>query len=441
MNCLEYILNHPWPNCASHAPAAAFTPREAQTARAFLQSFPEYAPTPLVALPALAAFLGLGRLFVKDESVRFGLKAFKALGSAYAVGRLLGRRLGVPLGELSRERLCCPAAREKLGDMTFVTATDGNHGRGLAWTARRLGQRAVVYLPAGSDPARAEAVRAEGAHCEITELSYDEAVRYAAAQARETGGVLVQDTAWPGYEEIPCWIMQGYLTLALEAHEQMRALGVDCPTHLLLQAGVGSLAGAVLGYFANACAPLPRALVAEPRDAACIFTSLRAGDGRPHAVSGAMKTMMAGLACGEPCSLGWEVLRAYAAAAAACPDVLAADGMRILATPLPGDPPLVSGESGAVTAGLLVWLMCSPDAGAAGLRSALGLGSRSSVLLINTEGDTAPALYRHVLQGGGPDVSQALIRAREVFACGPSAPDEAGASPQLSPQPSNARSR
>lgn len=319
MNCLEYILNHPWPNCASHAPAAAFTPREAQTARAFLQSFPEYAPTPLVALPALAAFLGLGRLFVKDESVRFGLKAFKALGSAYAVGRLLGRRLGVPLAELSRERLCCPAAREKLGDMTFVTATDGNHGRGLAWTARRLGQRAVVYLPAGSDPARAEAVRAEGAHCEITELSYDEAVRYAAAQARETGGVLVQDTAWPGYEEIPCWIMQGYLTLALEAHEQMRALGVDCPTHLLLQAGVGSLAGAVLGYFANACAPLPRALVAEPRDAACIFTSLRAGDGRPHAVSGAMKTMMAGLACGEPCSLGWEVLRAYAAAAATCP--------------------------------------------------------------------------------------------------------------------------
>lgn len=139
-----------------------------------------------------------------------------------------------------------------------------------------------------------------------------------------------------GYEEIPCWIMQGYLTLALEAHEQMRALGVDCPTHLLLQAGVGSLAGAVLGYFANACAPLPRALVAEPRDAACIFTSLRAGDGRPHAVSGAMKTMMAGLACGEPCSLGWEVLRAYAAAAATCPDVLAADGMRILATPLPG---------------------------------------------------------------------------------------------------------
>lgn len=403
MPCLEYILNAPRPISASGSAAAAFTPREAQAARAFHRSFREYAPTPLLELPALAAFLGLRRLWVKDESRRFGLKAFKALGSVYAVGRLLGRRLGLSPAGLSRARLCSPAAREKLGELTFVTATDGNHGRGLAWAARQFGQRAIVYMPAGSDPARAEAVRAEGAHCEITALGYDETVRYAAAQARETGGVLVQDTAWPGYEETPRWIMQGYLTLALEAHEQMRALGAACPTHLLLQAGVGSFAGAVLGYFANACAALPRALLAEPRSAACIFASFRAADGRPRAVTGPLKTIMAGLACGEPCSLGWEVLRDHAAGAAACPDALAAQGMRLLARPLPGDPPLISGESGAVTAGLLAWLMRSPETEAADLRNALELGSRSNVLLINTEGDTAAGLYREIVNGHGPE--------------------------------------
>ena len=228
------------------------------------------------------------------------------------------------------------------------------------------------------------------------------AVRHAAAHARATGGVLVQDTAWAGYEEIPRWIMQGYTTLALEAWEQMRALGLTRPTHLLLQAGVGSFAAAVLSFFAAVGAeegcPAPLAVIMEPHSADCIFRSIRSGDGRAHAVDGEMRTIMAGLACGEPSSLAWEILREHAFAAVACPDGLAAHGMRLLAAPLPGDPALVSGESGAVGAGLLDCLARAPEAAA--MRSALGLNETSVVLLISTEGDTEPDMYRRVVRHG-----------------------------------------
>ena len=216
------------------------------------------------------------------------------------------------------------------------------------------------------------------------------------------GGVLVQDTAWDGYEEIPRWIMQGYTTLALEAREQMRAMGLTRPTHLLLQAGVGSFAAAVLSFFAVAGTeeggPAPLAVIMEPHSADCIFRSIRSGDGRAHAAAGEMRTIMAGLACGEPSSLAWGILREHVFAAVACPDGLAANGMRMLAAPPPGDPALVSGESGAVGVGLLDYLARAPEAAA--MRSALGLNESSVVLLISTEGDTEPDMYRRVVQDG-----------------------------------------
>ena len=182
------------------------SPGEAEKARRFHSGLPGYAPTPLVSLDGLAHSLGVSKIWIKDESKRFGLNAFKALGGSYAMARCLSEKLGKPLEEMSFEELCAPAARRALGDITFVTATDGNHGRGVAWAARLLGQKAVVYMPKGSAAERLENIRAQGAQAEITEYNYDDAVRLANRMAEEHGWILIQDTAWPGYEEIPAHI-------------------------------------------------------------------------------------------------------------------------------------------------------------------------------------------------------------------------------------------
>lgn len=358
---------------------------------AFHHTLPDYAPTPLVRLPGLARALGVGEVLVKDESHRFGLNAFKGLGGIYALARAAGEVLGLA-GPLTWESLQTPAARQALAGVEFVTATDGNHGRGVAWAARRLGCRAHVYLPAGSVPARAQAILDAGAvEAEILPLSYDDTVAHAARLAREKGWRLIQDTSWPGYEDVPAWIVQGYTTMAREAAEQLEELGLARPTHVFLQAGVGAMAGGVLGYLAARYGEAaPDFLIAEPEDIPCIYASAQAG--QPRRVEGQAGTIMAGLNCGTPCSLTWPVLRDLARWYAACPDAVAEEGMRLLGRPHPGDPAVVSGESGAVTAGLLARLAQSP------LRHDLGLGEDSVVLLFSTEGDTDPEHYRQVLR-------------------------------------------
>ncbi len=399
MKSVSYIINAGKKPSRQAAGLAPYSLEEAARAQAFHESFAEYAPTPLVRLRALAADLGLGGVFVKDESKRFGLNAFKVLGGAYAMGRYLAAKLGTPIESLTREKLCSPEVRQKLGDITFVTATDGNHGRGVAWTAQQLGQKAVVFMPKGSARARAENIRKTGATCTVTDLNYDDAVRLANQYAEAHDGVMVQDTAWEGYEDIPRWIMQGYMTLAHEAAQQLREYGVARPTHLFLQAGVGSFAGAVLGYFAARLGEeTPVTTIVEPRLADCIYGSLKAADGAPHAVTGHMPTIMAGLACGEPSTVSWNVLRDYATAALACDDCIAANGMRILASPHTTDAPVVSGESGAVTVGALEYIMKHESMD--GLREALGLNARSQVLLVSTEGDTSPEMYRNIVWYG-----------------------------------------
>ncbi|HIY33270.1 MAG TPA: diaminopropionate ammonia-lyase [Candidatus Evtepia faecavium] len=358
---------------------------------AFHHTLPDYAPTPLVRLPGLARALGVREVLVKDESRRFGLNAFKGLGGIYALARAAGEALGLA-GPLTWERLQTPAVRQALAGVEFVTATDGNHGRGVAWAARRLGCRAHVYLPAGSVPARAQAILDAGAvEAEILPLSYDGTVAHAARLAQEKGWRLIQDTSWPGYEEVPAWIVQGYTTMAREAAEQLEELGLARPTHVFLQAGVGAMAGGVLGYLAARYGEAaPDFLIAEPEDIPCIYASAQAG--QPRRVEGQAGTIMAGLNCGTPCSLTWPVLRDLARWYAACPDAVAEEGMRLLGRPHPGDPAVVSGESGAVTAGLLARLAQSP------LRQDLGLGEDSVVLLFSTEGDTDPEHYRQVLR-------------------------------------------
>ena len=223
---------------------------EARRARRFHAGFAQYAPTPLVPLPYLASTLGLGNIRAKDESKRFGLNAFKVLGASYAMGRYLAERLGKSIDDLTPADLCSPAVSERLGPITFVSATDGNHGRAVAWTAQQLGKKAVIYMPKGSDPTRLENIRSHGAEAGITDLNYDDAVRLAWKMACENGWIMVQDTAWDGYEDIPTWIIQGYAALAVEALAQWRAEELEPPTHLFLQAGVGSFASGVLGYMA-----------------------------------------------------------------------------------------------------------------------------------------------------------------------------------------------
>ena len=267
---------------------------EARRARRFHAGFAQYAPTPLVPLPYLASTLGLGNIRAKDESKRFGLNAFKVLGASYAMGRYLAERLGKSIDDLTPADLCSPAVSERLGPITFVSATDGNHGRAVAWTAQQLGKKAVIYMPKGSDPARLENIRSHGAEASITDLNYDDAVRLAWKMACENGWIMVQDTAWDGYEDIPTWIIQGYAALAVEALAQWRAEELEPPTHLFLQAGVGSFASGVLGYMASELGDaLPKTIIVEPHAADCIYRSALAGDGQPHNVTGDLSTLMA----------------------------------------------------------------------------------------------------------------------------------------------------
>lgn len=369
-------------------------------ARSFHQSFPQYSVTPLAKLDGMAEHLGLGGVCIKDESYRFGLNAFKVLGGSFAMARYIAGEMGRDVSEMNYGYLTSPAFREEFGQATFFTATDGNHGRGVAWAANRLGQKAVVHMPKGSTKPRFDNIAKEGAQVTIEEVNYDDCVRMAAKEAAETEhGIVVQDTAWEGYEEIPSWIMQGYGTMASEAAEQLRQVSVNRPTHVFVQAGVGSLAGAVVGYFANRFpdAP-PKFVVMEAGAADCLYQGALAGDGSSRIVTGDLQTIMAGLACGEPNTIGWDILRNHVTAFLSCPDWVSAKGMRMLAAPVKGDPAVTSGESGAVGMGCLSAIM--EDDTYKALREALGLDGSSQVLLFSTEGDTAPEMYRKIVWGG-----------------------------------------
>jgi diaminopropionate ammonia-lyase len=336
---------------------------------AYHRSLPEYRPTPLHSMPHLAARAGVAAIWIKDESQRFGLRAFKGLGASYAVERLL---------------------REDGGRPVLVTATDGNHGRAVAWAAGRKRVRAIVCLPSDTSAARESAVAALGAEIRRVPGTYDDAVRAAAKEAARPGRALLQDSAWEGYDREPRWIMQGYLTMMEEALEQ---LGAEVPTHVLLQCGVGSFAAAMTGALVNRFGEQrPRIAIVEPIDAACGLAAAAAGTDSPPAIDGDLHTFMACLSCGRLSTLAWPILRAWADAFVACPDDVAMTGMRALAHPGAGDPAIESGESGAATVGALLGPL-TPDS-ELGARLALDAGSR--VLLFSTEGATDPEIYARI---------------------------------------------
>ena len=398
MNTIKWALNHMPKTQDEHLKIMALS--QVEKARAFHESFPQYTYTPLARLDQMAGFLGLKDIYIKDESYRFGLNAFKVLGGSFAMAHYIAGETGRDVSELPYSVLTSDALRKDFGQATFFTATDGNHGRGVAWAANKLRQKAVVHMPAGTTRTRLENIQKEGAQVDITDMNYDDCVRLAAREAAETPrGVIIQDTAWDGYEEIPAWIMQGYGTMAMEAAAQMEEYGCRRPTHVFVQAGVGSLAGAVVGYFANLYPDTPPVfVVVEAEAAACLYKGALAGDGDIRVVDGSLETIMAGLACGEPNTISWDILKNHVSVFTAAPDWAAAKGMRMLSAPIKGDPQVVSGESGAAPFGVLASVMTMDEYRE--LRDSLGLNQDSRVLLFSTEGDTDPERYKNIVWEG-----------------------------------------
>ena len=394
-----HFVHLPHTKAYGEVSTTAFGLEQAQRVRHFHQSFPEYSVTPLVKLEVLAEELGVQSIYVKDESYRFGLNAFKVLGGSYAIAREIGRLLGLKEKELTLGRLLAPDVKERLGTLTFVTATDGNHGRGVAWTAQRLGHRAVVFMPKGTTAERLENIRRLGAEASITNVNYDDTVRLARAYAAEHKGIVVQDTSWEGYDEVPLHIMQGYTTMGSEIVEQLQAYGNIKPTHVFLQAGVGAMAGAMAGFIADYYKERrPLITIVEPNQADCIYRTALANDGQLHTVGGALDSIMAGLCCGEPCSLGWRQLAAYADNFVAMPDRAAALGMRVLGRPMGSDAAVVAGESGAAGFGVAMAALWEQDL--AELKRSLQLDAKSVILCISTEGATDVANYRRIMWEG-----------------------------------------
>ena len=355
-------------------------------ARRVIGSWQGYAPTPLVALPGLAARAGIAALHLKDEGGRFGIGSFKALGGAYAVAQVLARAASARAGrQISAEEVATGAVPDLVRAETVTCATDGNHGRSVAWGAQRFGCRAVIFIHQTVSQGRADAIAAFGAEVRRTPGTYDDSVRIAAETAQAEGWHVVSDTSWGGYTDVPRHVMQGYEIMATEAFESLP----QPPTHIFLQTGVGGMAAAVAALAKRRWgAARPVIVLADPVGAACWAESYAAG--APTPARGEVETMQAGLACGEVSLLAWEILRDHGDWVVTVPDEAIPGAMRLLARPAGGDPAVVAGES--AVAGLVA---CLSADGA--MRGALGLGPASRVLVFSTEGDTDPALYRRIL--------------------------------------------
>ena len=373
------------------SPGSPFDQEAAENALRFHRSMPMYEKTRLVSLRTAADELGVKAIYLKDESTRFGLKAFKGLGGSYAVFRILCDKLGMDHRNAVYSDFMTEECRERCREVVFVTATDGNHGKGVAWASSLFGCKAYVYMPSGTVEARRKAIEDAGAEkAVICDLNYDKVVQFARRHAEENGWTLVQDTSWEGYEIIPQWIVEGYLTMVAEIREQLDG---DVPTHVFLQAGVGAMAGGILGYLSNVYAGKePVFTIVEPSTVACHYESAKAGDGQIHSISGDPVTIMAGLNCGTPCSITWPTIRDRAGFYCACTDEVSEDAMRELARFPNEKERVVAGESGAVTYGVLKEIIKDDS-----MRREMGLNEESIILLINTEGDTDPAGYVRII--------------------------------------------
>ncbi|MFA7665769.1 MAG: diaminopropionate ammonia-lyase [Burkholderiaceae bacterium] len=378
----------------------------ARFAEAFneISSWPGYAPTPLAALPALAAALGITQLHYKDERTRFGLHSFKALGGAYAVANVLRRKIAAAHGlapeAVGSADLLSGEHAGLIAAQTVCCATDGNHGRSVAWGAQLFGCRCVIFVHPTVSQGRRDAIARYGAEVVEVPGNYDDAVRHAAQQAARQGWTVVSDTSYPGYREIPSDVTHGYGVMAAEIAQQLP--GGKPPTHVFVQAGVGALAASICAdFWIRWGAERPRFVIVEPLVADCIYRSLASGE--RSVVTGSLDTVMAGLACGEVSELAWEILREGADAAIAVDDRYALAGMRRFAEPLGDDPAIVAGETGASGLAALLAVQDHPT-----LAATLALARDSRVLLFGSEGDTDPVIYREIV---GRSAEQVLAAA------------------------------
>jgi diaminopropionate ammonia-lyase len=368
---------------------AALDPEACRHARETIRRWPGHAPTPLRDLPVLAGELGIAQLLYKDEAPRFGLGSFKALGGAYAVSRVLSDVLSARLGrEIPDEEVASGALADLARDITIATATDGNHGRSVAWGAQTFGARCKIYMHAAVSQGRADAVEAYGAEVVWVDGNYDESVRAAAADARANGWHIVSDTSYRGYMDVPRHVMAGYTLMTGEVIDVLD--GSEPPTHVFIQGGVGGLAAAVFGHFwQHYGAARPRFVVVEPDRAPCLLESARAG--RPTSVAITEETVMAGLSCGDPSLLAWDILADCADDFLAIPDTAIGPLMKRLADETAGGP-IVAGES--AVAGLAGLIAARRDSE---LSAALALDAHSRVLVIGTEGATDPEIYEKLV--------------------------------------------
>jgi diaminopropionate ammonia-lyase len=360
------------------APLVSRKNRQPSTPRAFHRRLPGYGPTPVVDLPEVAQGLGVGSLTAKIETERFGLPAFKILGASWAIYRELCRR--VPGIESQWETLeDLQHAISPSGEVTFVAATDGNHGRAVAHMAALLGRRAHILVPDGMAQARINAIEGEGATVEVVDGTYDDAIARSAQMADERH-LVISDTAWPGYEDVPQDVIDGYSTIFRELEDQLR----HTPTQMVVQMGVGALGAAAIR---SAMDWEAKVVSVEPADAACILASLRAKE--PVEVPGPHRSIMAGLNCGLPSPIAWPTLWTGIDLALAIPDDAAREAMRVLARA-----GIVAGETGAAGLGGLLSLAASADW--ARMRKVLKMDERSHVLVLVTEGATDPAAWEAI---------------------------------------------
>ena len=358
-------------------------------AMAEIETWPGYAVTPLRALPGLARALGLAGLSYKDESSRFGLGSFKALGGAYAVYRYLAQAVHARRGVVpSAAALIAGEHRDITSALTVATATDGNHGRSVAWGGSLFGARSIIYLHATVSAGREAAITAYGAEIRRVAGNYDDSVRRCAEDAAAAGWQVISDTSYGDYIEVPRQVMQGYGVMAEEAARQLAG---TIPTHIFIQAGCGGLGAAVIAHLWDSWgARRPRLIVVEPERADCVLRSIAAD--RQMQVTGDLETIMAGLACGEVSGVAWQILRQAASDALAIPDTAAIAAMQALAEGIGGDAPIVAGESGVGGLAGLMAAAADPE-----LRRQLGLDAEAHVLLFGSEGDTDPALYQQLV--------------------------------------------
>ena len=377
-------------NIASTAPSEflkQFTLSVSKQIRKFHETIPQYKQTPLIELKQSAAELGVSKIWVKDESHRMGLKAFKILGGSYAIANIINEQLGLDKTDLSFQKLL----GKNLSGFTFVTATDGNHGRGVAWTANQLGCKSFVFMPNTSSQARINNIKEFATEVFIVDGNYDFATDKAKEFSENENAILVQDSSWDGYEEIPLIIMQGYLSLIDEIYEQLD--GNDF-THIFLHCGVGSMPAAIEAYLVNKFpSNKPKTIIVEPHKANCFYHSIKLNDGNPHSVFGKLDSIMAGLSCGTPSKLAWEIISKHSNYFISCNDEITKIGMMELAKQN-----IVSGESGAVSYGILKYAFENDKS----IFEKLEINSDSKIMLISTEGNTDPEFYNSIVNSKSP---------------------------------------